>query len=123
MSKPNAYEVTAWILIAIGAIVTGLILWMAASCQRPLSVNDPAPSCDGTVAECCQRACANVQRLGCPGAEGSPGEDDIPNTDDDVPCWVTCQEQARQVDLGVDLNLGCVGNAKSCEAVEACAEE
>jgi hypothetical protein len=85
-------------------------LCLAAKCVEPV---DPGDVDD------CDDACANIEKLGCDGAEGSPGEDEQFGTEDDKSCAQVCGETMA---LGVDMKPGCVAAAESCEAVEACTE-
>lgn len=121
--KPNAYEITAWVLIAMSAAFLALMLWVTGACSHQVTPDDPAPSCDGSVHECCERACAALARYKCPGYQGSPGADDVYGTPDDVTCEAACEYAAVQTDIGIDLNLGCVAAAQSCTEVEACPSE
>jgi hypothetical protein len=109
--------------------VTALwLLWAALSCVIPPIPQDPSdepvtptgPHCSSVIPECCAAACANLERLSCPGREGSPGPDDVFGTPDDVSCTRTCAGVSAEADLGVDLNLDCVAVAETCAAAEAC---
>lgn len=68
----------------------------------------------------CFEACANLARLGCDGAEGSPGVDDVYGTADDVPCTAVCEDITA--DPAVTLNERCTAAAIDCDAVERCFE-
>lgn len=66
----------------------------------------------------CEAACENLRLIGCPGAEGSPGPDEMFGTQDDVPCADVCQEVEN---LGrFSLNPECISTAETCEQVDAC---
>ena len=59
--------------------------------------------------------CANLERLGCDGSDGSFGPDDTPGTADDLTCADTC------VELGVEwFPTGCLETAPTCDAVDQC---
>ena len=68
----------------------------------------------------CENACANVIELGCDGAKGSPGEDEVFGTDDDRSCVQVCKNVTS--DGFVSLDNGCVATAEDCEEVEECSE-
>jgi len=68
----------------------------------------------------CRAACDNLARLGCDGAEGSPGPDDVYGTADDVPCTAVCEDITT--DDTVTLYQRCTAAALSCEAVDRCFE-
>ena len=118
----NHYERTALALIVVAITVMAAIVWLTGACMTPKGPDEPAPSCATTIAECCAAACRNLERLHCPGWQGSPGPDDVADTDDDVPCDRACEYAAGQQDIGVDLKLDCVAAAQSCVEVEACPE-
>lgn len=65
----------------------------------------------------CAAACANLELLGCDGAEGSPGVDEEFGTADDVSCEAVCVDVEAN---GVSMHTGCVAAAGSCEAVDEC---
>jgi len=65
----------------------------------------------------CAAACANLARLGCPGAEGSPGLDEEYGTPDDVPCEAVCVDVEAN---GVSMHTACTAAAGSCEAADGC---
>jgi hypothetical protein len=65
----------------------------------------------------CSEACVNLAELGCDGAEGSPGVDEVYGTEDDVPCDVICRET---IAAGVDMHPICVAAAPTCEAADEC---
>lgn len=69
----------------------------------------------------CPSACERMAVLGCDGAQGSPGPDQAYSTADDVSCEAVCLE--FESIPGATLNPGCIANAQTCAAVEACAEE
>lgn len=116
------YTMASWVFIAIAALFLAAMLWTS-GCNRPLTPDNRAPSCDGTIAECCARACENLAVHECPGYRGSPGADDVYDTADDIGCRETCEYAASRTDLGIDMNLDCVARADSCGAVEKCPTE
>lgn len=65
----------------------------------------------------CSEACANLAELGCDGADGSPGVDEVYWTEDDVPCDVICRET---IAAGVDMHPICVASASTCNAADEC---
>lgn len=77
----------------------------------------PEPTDD--VVELCALACSNMQKLDCPGWEGSAGEDDEYGTADDVSCEAVCIDIENN---GTDISLhpGCVAVASSCEKADEC---
>ena len=96
------------------------VLLLAALCCACAASKPPPPVHDPGAGDCAA-ACANLERLGCQGAKGSPGRDDVPGTADDVPCSVACEDVERE---GVSsLATGCVAGAASCSAADACLAE
>ncbi len=93
-----------WIVVAVCSALTTL------SCL-------PLPESPETTAADCSGACSTLERLGCPGAEGSPGPDDQIGTADDLPCAETCVELESK---GASMETACVSQARSCFAVERC---
>lgn len=78
----------------------------------------PVPE-DAGKAEECAAACANLERMQCPGWEGSPGFDEVYGTPDDVSCTAACVEIVESGPT-VTLNQRCTAAATSCEQVDAC---
>ena len=72
---------------------------------------------DGGTPDDCAAACANLEQLGCDGAEGSPGVDEEYGTEDDVPCEDVCRDV---MEGGITMHPACVAAAESCEAVDEC---
>lgn len=77
----------------------------------------PVPPDAGTI-EDCQDACDNLQRLQCPGWQGSPGPDEIFGTADDMSCVAVCEDIVA--DPAMTLFQLCTAAANSCDEVEAC---
>ena len=77
---------------------------------------DTAQDVDAGVSDCAA-ACANLELLGCDGAEGSPGLDEEYGTSDDVPCDQVCRETEAG---GIPMHTACVAAAGSCDAVDEC---
>jgi len=65
----------------------------------------------------CAAACANLERLRCPGADGSPGIDEEYGTPDDVPCEAVCVDVEAG---GVSMHTACTAAAESCSAADGC---
>lgn len=59
-----------------------------------------------------------MARMGCPGAEGSPGFDDTFGTADDVGCPTACVE-ISDGEPGF-FPLRCAQTAPTCDAVDRC---
>ena len=78
---------------------------------------DPVLDTDVDAGGGCRGACSNIAELGCDGAEGSPGPDEVYGTEDDVPCAEVCEETEG---AGVSMETGCVSAADDCDAVDAC---
>lgn len=68
--------------------------------------------------EYCDAACNNLFKLGCPGWEGSPGEDEQFGTEDDISCVDVCKAVVEEPTA--TLHQKCTAEASSCEEVEAC---
>ena len=77
---------------------------------------DTAQDVDAGVSDCAA-ACANLELLGCDGAEGSPGLDEEYGTSDDVPCDQVCRETEAG---GIPMHTACVAAAGSCDVVDEC---
>lgn len=92
------------------AVILVVVLSLASRCVEPV---DPGDISD------CDDACANLEKLGCEGADGSPGKDEQFGTVDDKPCSQVCTET---MDLGIPLKPGCIAVAKSCDDVDECTE-
>jgi len=55
----------------------------------------------------------------CPGAQGSPGADEIPGTMDDPGCTQTCRDMAA-AHTDYPMNRACLDSVLSCEAADLC---
>jgi len=75
----------------------------------------PAPDTPGQ----CAAACANMQRLEVDGWRGSPGEDEIHGTADDVECRLVCESTEA---AGYPFHSGCLAESRTKEDAEACYE-
>ncbi len=67
--------------------------------------------------EDCGAACERLKVLGCDGWDGSPGEDELWGTADDVSCEEVCR---GIVDEQGTLHLDCTIMAESCAEVDEC---
>lgn len=94
----------------------------AASCKHVPDViylpGPPVPEEAGTEEECAAM-CATLERMQCPGWDGSPGPDEVHGTPDDVSCAVACVDIVSSHHT-VTLNQRCVAAATDCEQVDAC---
>ena len=97
----------------IARIALFLLLFSTPQCQIK-----PHNDVESGTPDDCAAACENLARLGCPGAQGSPGKDETFGTEDDVPCVEVCEEIMRTPPVSIHPN--CVAAAKSCDAVERC---
>lgn len=70
----------------------------------------------------CMDACMHMQDLGCQGWRGSPGEDEIWLTKDDVSCTRVCTDvEIEAIEApGLSLHPDCVAAAASCGAADEC---
>ena len=66
----------------------------------------------------CESACDNLSKLGCEGAEGSPGPDEEFGTEDDVACAEVCRSVMEEGE--VTMHPSCVAAATSCDEADAC---
>lgn len=83
----------------------------------PMRPPGPTPDGDGG----CAAACRNLATLKCDGWMGSPGEDGVYRTVDDVPCQEVCEEIE---DLpGGSMNTGCAAAVSSCDLLDRCMAE
>ena len=92
------------------------IVLLAAGC---LPAPIPTPGLVPDAGAGCEPACANLARLGCSSAQGSPGSDEIYGTSDDVPCARVCADVEAE---GIGLDTSCVARARTCDESELCAE-
>ena len=72
----------------------------------------------GPVQEACASFCDLLDRGHCPGASGSPGQDEQRGTVDDVPCVQVCHSLQSKDTYRADTD--CLSNATSCQAAEVC---
>ena len=96
------------------AATTALALVLACA-HVPPAPRPPTP----TQAAVCDAFCELEISLACPGASGSPGQDELDGTADDVPCAQVCRDT-----VATGLSAGdraCLDTAVTCEAAEACA--
>jgi len=106
-------QLTNWgRLLAINTITATLV----ACHPQPPPVVDPVGR-PGT----CDEACTNLERLQCPGWDGSPGPDDAMGTADDVPCTPTCEE-IGEIDPSFLAYQGCIADASDCDSADRCME-
>ena len=66
----------------------------------------------------CVEACRTLERLQCPWAAPTPGDDGVLGTKDDGTCVSVCWTAEEQPET--TLHPGCVAVAQTCEAAEAC---
>ena len=99
--------------LVIELTVLGMIA-LAWCCVRSSDPPPPTPP-PADVADGCELACKNLERLGCPNRD-SRGADDVGGTADDVPCARAC----REVQATVELNTACVAAARSCNEATSC---
>ena len=96
-----------------------LILLLLIGCTfnpDPVTPDDPKD-----VMTQCDLACKNLKRMDCDGWKGSPGEDEVFGTNDDVSCQITCTEIVNS-DPTVTLHQLCVAKATSCTDADKCFE-
>jgi hypothetical protein len=93
-------------------IAAAIALLCACSC-RPVPPPVVVPDAG------CEAACATLERLQLPGAEGSAGPDRVAGTADDVPCPQACAEFEAE---GFDMHTACVAWARTSAEVDACAD-
>lgn len=92
----------------------GLAL-VVSSCQY---LPSPIPPNPYDPPEDCAPACANLEKMKCPGWQGSPGDDGVFGTPDDVSCVDVCVDTMEEPTA--TLHPKCTAAAESCEAVEEC---
>lgn len=100
------------------AMLMGFVLTLVAACAvlRPAPIPDAPPGGDP---DDCDLMCENLARLGCPGNQGSRGDDGVFGTEDDVSCAQVCRDT---VESGFTLNQECQSAASSCESADRCLE-
>jgi len=104
----------SWKLVAVYIAFITYVLFRHGGCGAVNIVIDTDPDAG---APACDDACDLLSDLGCDGAEGSPGLDEVYGTQDDVSCASVCRET---IEAGVDMHTDCVRSAPSCAAVEEC---
>ena len=115
------------VFLVLGFLALVLVGAMAVECAAGLAGcagAKPVPD-NGSVdndADACAAACANLERLRCPGWRGSLGKDEIHGTEDDVPCEQVCRDVV-EASVASTLHQKCTAAADSCAAVERCFEE
>lgn len=92
-------------------------LLCAARCQGPVVIDTDT---DDNPADCVA-ACDNMEDLDCDGWQGSPGEDEVYGTEDDVSCDEICEMIAEEPTA--EIFPGCVAAAETCEAVDECSNQ
>lgn len=91
------------------------------SCQIPDPVYpgpDPVPN-NSDIPKLCELACKNMEKMNCEGWQGSPGNDNIFGTVDDVSCSDVCIDIMNQ-EPSITLHPKCVAEANSCERADEC---
>jgi hypothetical protein len=90
-----------------------LVLFLLMGCGgvRPNPIPDSDP-------DDCLAACQNLERLKCPGYEGSPGPDEQYGTADDESCELICKSIVKEP--GFSVFPSCTAKAQSCDEVDAC---
>lgn len=97
-------------LLGTGVLIASMFMGCSNIIYDPPNPPDLLPDCES--------ACAKLAELGCQGWQGSPGEDEIYGTTDDVGCVEACGVAA--INQEINLQLSCVAQATTCEAYEAC---
>jgi len=107
-----------WILVCVAA---GFMLSQIVIALAGCSPIKPAPTDPGDYSDPsgCAEACANLEKLGCPGWRGSPGKDETLGTADDVSCEEVCRNVVES-GATTTLHQRCTSKAKSCEAMDDC---
>lgn len=67
----------------------------------------------------CGRFCVLLDRLNCVGQD-SPGQDEIPGNEDDVPCQRVCEDILATGTYRPKPGDACLDTATTCGAAEAC---
>lgn len=94
------------------------VLFMAIRCNvDPEPVKDPDSAGSS---EDCPAMCENLERLGCESAKGSPGEDELYGTADDISCLDVCTGIMEEAVVSIHPN--CIAEIESCDEEEACFE-
>ena len=92
-----------------------LVVALAGCWLHPGPVTPPRPP---SAVETCEAFCEVLTHLGCPGHEGSPGEDEVLGNADDVACPRVCRDTLASGIYTSDR--GCLDTAHTCEAAEVC---
>ena len=98
---------TCWALVALS--VAGLC-WGIAGC-----VVRPVPDSPGR----CVEACQNMRSLGVEGWQGSPGQDEIHGTTDDVECRLVCESTEA---AGFPFHSVCLAESRTRAEADRCYE-
>jgi hypothetical protein len=93
------------------------------ACPSPGHQELPPTRPTSSIPEACLNACSTLRRMHCVGEHGSPGQDELYGTADDVSCERVCAdlEAAAKEVPAYSLHPGCISAASSCSAVAACA--
>jgi len=112
----------AWgLVLGFVTIWVGFVLVVLVGCHPaapgpfspPVAPPGPLPKAD-----ICLMFCDTLGKMGCPGAEGSPGPDERYGTNDDRPCDEVC---GAIVATGVYTgNAQCLVQAQTCDIAERC---
>jgi hypothetical protein len=102
------------LVFPLAMLVAGMLVLLALECMgcggwQPTPYDDQASACAA--------ACDNMERLKYPGWEGSPGEDEIRGTEDDVACVVVCIDLEQQ---GLPFHAECLAGAVDRAAMDGC---
>lgn len=87
-------------------------------CCVPKAAVQNMPKNPDNVFNSCQAACTNMRVMKCDGWQGSPGEDEIFGTEDDVPCYEACT--IMEMNPEADLEPDCIAFSESCNEVKKC---
>ena len=92
-----------------------IVVVAVGSCVKPVPTPEEVEKKPRPVANC-ETACAQLISMGCPAAEGGPGQDDVMGTGDDQSCVEVC----RVLSFTVPMDVVCVSTAQSCEEADNC---
>jgi hypothetical protein len=112
-----------WMVISaylfFGFVLALVALLSCQSCKptptpEPVPPGPPAPLPEGV----CNAFCYQLERFGCPGAQGSPGHDEVMGTSDDGACVDVCTNYVKTTFSTSDES--CLEHATNCGQVETC---
>lgn len=105
--------------LAFRIVLLASLFWAIVTIAHYLAGCGPLPirPDDATIRQGCRAACDNMARLEYPGYEGSPGEDEIHGTADDIACWLVCESTEM---ANFPFHARCLAESATGEEMDRC---